>query len=166
MAIDFKYNGNPNNTKPIFKKIFGMEVIYIDKVPTLIKSIKKGIIKGFILNDNMTTEECFVSSFNGFTAHGKTIKESSDSAMAKFFANMHIDEKIKEFKNIFKKNKKYKGQDFFNWHFILTGSCEQGRENFVKNKSIDLQKGFTPLEFLEICKNNYGSDILRRISYE
>lgn len=73
---------------------------------------------------------------------------------------------LKNSKTNSRKVKKYSGHDFFIWHHNLTGSCLQGRNNFVENKGINLDDKFTVKEFLEIVKGSYGWEILEELMKE
>ena len=48
----------------------------------------------------------------------------------------------------------------------LTGSCLQGRESFVKDHRVDLDKRYTVAEFVEITKNAYRGDVVRKLVKE
>ena len=104
-----------------------------------------------------------IAKGNGYFAHGKTLKEARESLMAKIFENMDSDEAISEFINKFEKNKAYPGTDFFEWHHYLTGSCLMGRESFVKNHGLDLNRHYTVKEFINICENDYGGEIIKKL---
>jgi hypothetical protein len=59
---------------------------------------------------------------------------------------------------------KYPAAKFYDWHNKLTGSCKMGRDSFVKNMGIDLEKDeFTVSEFISLCENDYGGDIVRAL---
>ena len=55
------------------------------------------------------------------------IRDSVDS--------MPVKEKIARFKANFDDGEEHTGHEFFEWHGILTGSCEFGRKSFVANDS-------------------------------
>ena len=38
-----------------------------------------------------------------------------------------------------------------------------GRDNFVKNNAINLNKKYSVEEFIKICENDYGGEIIRRL---
>lgn len=80
---------------------------------------------------------------------------------------MDVDESINTFINTFiskfNLDKKYPGTDFFEWHHYLTGSCLMGREAFVKNHGLDLQAKYTVKEFIDICENDYGGEIIKQL---
>ena len=38
-----------------------------------------------------------------------------------------------------------------------------GRRSFVNDRGIDLADTFTPEEFIEICKDAYGGEIIRQL---
>lgn len=145
-------------------KTFGNDTVYIiDEVQTIVSQIKGQVAKGFILNKDFTLEPCYVVKGNGYFAHGKSIREAQDSLREKIFDNMDSDEVIEQFMSEFEKDKSYKGTEFFEWHHYLTGSCLMGRENFVKNHGIDLEKEYTVSEFIEITENDYGSKIIKEL---
>ena len=76
------------------------------------------------------------------------------------FEELSEEERIEMFLEKFNLKDKYKGSDFYEWHNKLTGSCEMGRNSFVKNHNIDLNDEFTVSEFVELTKNDYGSEII------
>lgn len=94
---------------------------------------------------------------------GKTSKEAMKSLQEKIFEDMDTDEAIEEFKNKFDNNKKYKGTEFYTWHHILTGSCKMGRDSFVKNHNLDLEKKYTVKEFIAECENDYGGSAIKQL---
>ena len=138
-------------------------IFAIDQTPTIITNIRNNIAKGFIVSNDLTLQKTFVAKQGNLFAHGSTAKEAVQSLQKKFFANMDIDEKIKEFKKQFNKQDKYKGSLFFDWHNHLTGSCLQGRKAFIKEKSLSLEKDYTVKEFLSIVKGAYGWGILKKL---
>ena len=145
-------------------KAFGNDTVYmIDGLQTIILQIKGQVAKGFILNRDFTLEPCYVVKGNGYFAHGKDIREAQHSLREKIFENMDSDEAIEQFMSKFEKDKSYKGTDFFEWHHYLTGSCLMGRESFVKNHGLDLEKEYTVAEFIELTENDYGSEIIKQL---
>lgn len=142
----------------------GKPVHRIDSVPTVILHVKGNLAKGFIVNRDLTTERCYVAKSGNMFAHGKTIKETQEALHKKIFANMGTDEKIDAFMREFKPGAKYPAKLFYEWHNKLTGSCEFGRNAFVRNHGIDLENGmYTPEEFVDITKDDFGGDIIKQI---
>lgn len=145
-------------------KSFNNETIYlIDNVQTIIKHIKGNIAKGEIIKRDFTTEECYIAKGQNKFAHGKTIKEAIKSLEEKIYEELDTKEAIEQFINKFELDKKYKGTKFYLWHHILTGSCEMGRDNFVKEHELDLEKEYTVQEFIELTENDYGSEIIKQL---
>lgn len=93
--------------------------------------------------------------------NGLTYKERKEK-MQKHF-ELSYEERIEEFRKHFNSKDKYLGSEFFTWHHILTGSCLQGRNNFVKNNNLSLEDEFTVKEFIELCKNDFGGEIVKRL---
>ena len=145
------------------KSINGLTIYTIDYVPTIIEQLVRGVAKGKILNKDFTIEDCYVVKGHNKFAHGSTIQEAMRSLQEKIFENMDTEEAIQEFVKKFKKDKKYKGSTFYTWHHILTGSCEMGRNNFIKNHDINLNKMYSVKEFIELTENDYGGEIIKQL---
>ena len=147
------------------KSILNSTIYIIDDVATILEHINKNVAKGKIVNSDFTTVDCYIVKGNNMFAHGGTIKKAMQALQEKIYNSLDVDEAIAKFKEKFKqKNRKYKASDFYLWHHILTGSCEQGRNNFCKNNGIDLENGrYTVLEFIKITENSYCGDIIKRL---
>ena len=141
----------------------GQKAYIIDGVPTLITNIHKAIAKGYILESDLSLTPCYIVKGNGYFAHGKTVKEAVKALQAKIFENMDSEETIKLFIARFEKNKKYPGTEFFKWHHYLTGSCLMGRESFVRKHELNLEDEITVDEFIALCENDYGSEIIKQL---
>ncbi len=146
------------NSKPVY---------IIDSVQTVIESIKlredMAMAKGFIVGGDLQLTPTYVVKQAYIFAHGKTLKEAVDSLQQKLFESLDEDEKVAEFLLQFKYETKYPAKLFFDWHNKLTGSCLQGRENFIKNNNVDMDKSYTIKEFVDICSNDYGGHIIKKI---
>ena len=141
----------------------GLNVNIIDNIQTIITNVKNDIAKGFILKRDFTTDSCYIAKGHNKFAHGKTVREAVNALEEKIFEELDVEEALEEFCKKFEKNKKYKGEEFYKWHHILTGSCEMGRNTFVKNNEIDLNELFTVNEFIKACENDYGGEIIKRL---
>lgn len=146
-----------------WKSINGNKIYRIDNVLTIITHLNKNVAKGKILNGDLTTEDCYVVKGHNEFSHGKTIKEAMQSLEEKIFDNMDTKEAIEEFRKKFKDGRKYKGTTFFKWHHNLTGSCLMGRESFVKNNEIDLNKMYSVQEFIKLTENDFGGSVIREL---
>jgi hypothetical protein len=142
----------------ILRKHNSSFVHYIDKAATVITKIRQNVARGYIIGDDMQLSPCFIAkNDHGIFAHGKTAKEAVQALADKIFAQLNITEKITQFKKLFVADRKYPVSYFYNWHYILTGSCEYGRAEFCRNRGIDVKKDeLTPQEFLTLSKGQYG----------
>lgn len=145
------------------KSINGMTVYNIDDVPTIILKIKGNIAKCKILRKDLTFDDCYVAKGNNMFAHGKTIKEAVISLQGKIINSLDVDERIEEFKKMFNKTDKYSASEFYEWHYMLTGSCELGRKKFIEEHDIKLTDTFTVKEFIKICENSYANEIIKKL---
>ena len=147
------------------KKYKGEDVYYIDCIPTVIHSIKGNYAKGFTINDDYGKTPCFVarSADGRLFAHGNNLHEAVAALEDKVSESMTEEERIELFCKSFKKTEKYKGTVFFDWHNRLTGSCLFGRNQFVKDKGLDVQAEYTVDEFIAIVENAYGSGTIKKL---
>ncbi len=144
------------------KNFCGLPVYLIDGIETVLCAVHGNHAKGFIINRDLTTEKCFVVKGQDKFAHGETLAEALKALQDKIFEDMDTDEKIDAFLREFKPDVKYPAKSFYEWHHKLTGSCEFGRNAFIKNHGIDLGKGmYTVKEFIEYTKNDFGGEIIR-----
>jgi len=145
------------------KSILGLPVYTIDGVQTIITSIKGNVAKGKILNRDLTTTPCFIVKQGDMFAHGKTLHEAQTALGVKLFNDKPLDEKIDAFIDKFANGVEYSARDFYDWHGRLTGSCPLGREQFVRDRGIDLDSSMTVTEFIQLTENEYGSDIIKAV---
>ena len=96
-------------------------------------------------------------------AHGETAKEAVTSLEEKLLERMDTEEAIEKFKDNFNNKSKYKGEKFYLWHHLLTGSCKMGRDDFVEKHNLDLNKKYSVKEFIRITENAFGGEIIRRL---
>ena len=149
------------------KTFKGHIVDYIDGVPTIITNIHNNVAIGFIIGFDMTLIPCYVAKAGNSFAHGKTLKDAVKDAEAKEVREMPIEERIEKFIEVFGSlDSEHTGKEFYDWHNILTGSCRMGRDAFCKENNIDLEKKYSVKYFLNITKNSYGGDIIKRIINE
>jgi len=122
------------------KSFNGDDVHYIDGVPTVIKSVKGFVARGLIINHDLTTTPTYVVRVGNSFAHGETIKEAQSDAEAKHLQDSPVEDRVSAFLDAFDGVETIPASELFDWHFKLTGSCKQGRNAFVKDNGIDLEK--------------------------
>ena len=147
------------------KSINGNNVYRIDGVPTIIVSVRNNIAKGFILQTDLSLTPCYTVKENNKFAHGNTLREAFEALQEKLYDDSTEEERIERFKEHFVDfSKKYTANELFIWHHILTGNCKAGRESFCRDKGINIEKDtFTIYEFIELTKNSYNGEIIRKI---
>ena len=148
------------------KSINGNSIYVVDSIPTIITNVKGNIAKGFILQSDLSLTPCFIAKENNQFSHGNTLHEAFESLREKLYDDSTEEERILKFKEHFSDfSRKYSAKDLFIWHHVLTGSCKAGREAFCKDKGIDVDNDrFTVYEFIELAKNSYGGEIIRKLS--
>ena len=161
-------SGEGGDVSVINIKTFNGHIIdYIDCVPTIITNIHNNVASGFIIGFDMTLIPCYVAKAGNSFAHGKTLKDAVKDAEAKEVREMPIEERIDKFIEVFGSlDSEHTGKEFYDWHHILTGSCRMGRDKFCEENGIDLTKKYSVRYFLNITKNSYGGDIIKRIIKE
>ena len=149
-------------------KSFNRETVYqIDGVNTLIRSMRGNTAHGAIVNKDLTLTPCYIVKQGNLFAHGETLREAMEALREKLFEDMPEDERIDTFLRETDREKTYPTQYFYDWHHRLTGSCDMGRRQFARDHDIDVENAAMTLrEFLELTKDAYGGDVIRRVLKE
>ena len=146
------------------KEINGHAVYVIDNTRTIITSIHGNVAQGFILEHNTKLVPCYIAKDNNHFAHGKTLREAFSSLQEKLYDDSTEEERIRAFKLKFPSyDTKYSNQDLFVYHHVLTGSCRMGRESFANSRGISLSDKTTVREFVQLTKDAYGGDIIKKL---
>ena len=149
-------------------KSYGGEAVYkIDGVNTLLRSVRGSVAKGAILNSDLTLTPCYVAKQGNVFAHGETLRDAMNALRDKLFEDVPEEERIAAFLKETDREKSYPASYFYDWHHRLTGSCDMGRRQFASDHGVDLEHGTMTLrEFLELTKNAYGGDVIRKVMEE
>ena len=146
------------------KQFNGMDVYIIDNTPTIITNTKGQIASGYTIRYNTQLVPCFVARVGNYFGHGDTAHSALEAANAKYNKNRplsdRIDEFVKEFPTL---QNEATVKKFYDWHHVLTGSCEFGREEFRKRHNLTFDEVHTVGWFLDITKNNYGKDVIKQV---
>ena len=146
------------------KEINGDTVYMVDDVPTIIKSVRGNIAQGYILQSDLTQKPCYIVKEQNKFAHGSTLHDAFSSLQEKLYDGSTEEERIEAFRKKFPEyDTPYPNRDLFAYHHVLTGSCRMGRESFCEDKGISLDGSTTVREFVELTKDSYGSDIIRKL---
>ena len=145
------------------KSIRGKKVYWVDGIATTISHIHGNTAKGTIVNNDLTETPCYIVKEGKNFAHGKTLAEANAALQDKLFYEMPTEARIAAFWACHKKGVKYPTKDFFEWHHKLTGSCLMGRQQFAKDHGVDLDGEMTVEEFIELTKNSFGGDIIKKL---
>lgn len=156
-------NGDGSGYGYGLKSLNGHTVDMIDDVPTILTRIIGNAAKGFIVCADLSLAPTFVCKQGNTFAHGETLHKALEALLEKLFDDMPTEERIAAFCKEFKPGVKRPAMDFFSWHHRLTGSCEQGRKEFVRQHSIDINHDeLTPEEFFALTRDSYGGSIIRQ----
>ena len=146
------------------KEINGKEIYMVDDIPTIFKSIRNNIAKGFIVKSDLQFEPCYIVKENNQFAHGDTLKDAYMSLQEKLYDYSTEEERIEAFKKQFPEyDVKYDNKDLFVYHHVLTGSCRMGREAFMSNKGLSLDGNTSVREFVKLTQDAYGGDIIKKL---
>ena len=146
------------------KEMNGDKVYVIDDVPTIIKSVHDNIAQGFILNNDLTLQPCYIVKEQNKFAHGDTLHDAFMSLQEKLYDGSTEEERIEAFREKFPDyDTPYPNRDLFAYHHVLTGSCRMGRESFCKDKGININDSTTVRQFVLITKDSYGSATIRKL---
>ena len=147
------------------KELSGHKVCDIDGVSTFIYAVRGNVAKGVVLGRDMTLKDCWIARRGNFFSHGDTLHEAVEAVEAKWRENRPLDERIAEFMKTHPALDEEYG-DLFDWHHILTGSCEFGRRQWCDGHGYKPTDSITLRAFFEQTKNDYGRDVIRRVAKE
>jgi len=126
--------------------------------------VRGNIAQGHIISENdYTLQPCHIAKGQGHFAHGETAHKAQEALVKKIVASMDVDARLAEFRKTFRPGERYGGAELYKWHGYLTGSCEQGREQFVRDRKINLDDKFTVEEFVGICRCAYGGGVIAQL---
>ena len=146
------------------KEVSGSIVYIVDNTPTIITSVRANVAQGFILQSDLQTIPCYIVKENNKFAHGDTLRDAFISLQEKLYDDSTEEERIEAFVKKFPSyDTKYDNKDLFAYHHVLTGSCRMGRESFVNSKGLSLDGKTSVREFVELTKNAYGGDVIRKL---
>lgn len=147
------------------KELSGHKVYDIDRVPTLVYAVKGDAARGAVLQKDMTLRDCWIARRGNFFSHGDTLHEAVEAVEAKWRENRPLDERIAEFLKTHPALDEPYG-DLFEWHHILTGSCEFGRREWCEEHGYNPTDSITLRTFLRETVGNYGGDVIRQVAKE
>ena len=145
------------------KEFNGRKFYNIDSVPTFIYAVKGDVAKGATLQKDMSLKDCWIAKRGNFFAHGDTLHEAVEAVAAKWRENRPLDERIAEFVKTHPALDEEYG-DLFDWHHILTGSCEFGRRQWCEEHGYKPTDSITVREFLTKTVHSYGGSIIRKVA--
>ena len=146
------------------KVINGYVVHRIDDIPTIITSVRGNVAQGFIVQSDLQLKPCYIVKENNKFAHGETLHDAFNSIQEKLFDTSSEEERLDAFKKKFPEyDVKYDNKDLFTYHHVLTVSCRMGRETFVVRHGLSLDGKTSVREFVELTKNAYGGDIIKKL---
>ena len=147
-------------------KEFNSRKVYdIDNVPTLIYAVKGDAAKGAVLGKDLTLKDCWIAKRGNFFSHGGTLHEAVEAVEAKWRENRPLNERIAEFMKTHPSLDEPYG-DLFDWHHVLTGSCEFGRRQWCDEHGYKPTDSITLRTFLTETVGDYGGDVIRRVAKE
>ena len=156
------YDGDYDDSDGI-AEINGSTVYSVDGVPTVFTAVIGDAARGMILNSDLTETVCYIVKGHGYFAHGETLVKAVKALQDKIFQNMDADGKITEMLKALDPSEKYPASVWYDWHHKLTGSCEAGRNAWLRNHEVSMDDMYTMKEFAELTQNDYGGRIIKQL---
>ena len=168
-TLEFDWGAGFGDSKGLEKgieKINGDTVYYIDEVATIIKSVHGNIAYGYILKSDLTLLQTYVAKCGRYFSHGETARDAMTDARRKYENHLPVSERLRRFNEAFPdRDKPIPARELFEWHGKLTDSCVQGRISFCQNHGLDWMNGeYTVNRFIELTKNAYGGEVIKRLN--
>ena len=142
----------------------GKKVFYLDGMPFIPSKVKQNYAAGFSISTrDFSKKPCFLGKFEGFIAHGETIKEAILAAQEKYFSEIDFEEKKKKLLEAFSEKEKMSVKELFYWHGVFTGSCTFGRKEFQKEHGLKDEELLTLNEFVKLTETSFGGEKIRSL---
>ena len=79
---------------------------------------------------------------------------------------MPLEQRISKFREQYPNpDKLTPARELYEWHHVLTGSCEMGRKQFASEHGIDIDHDAkTVRDFINLTKDAYGSNAIRELA--
>lgn len=159
-------SGDGNGYGSGVKSLDNHEIYIVDGVATIITAVFNNYAKGYVVGNDLTLKPCYIAKNRNIFAHGKTLRESVAALQDKLFEEMPEEERIAAFIECHDYEGTYNNTDLYDWHHRLTGSCEMGRQQFAEDHGINLDGKMNIKEFIELTKNAYGGEIIKKLEKE
>ena len=149
------------------QEINNVRIYNIDYIPTAITAIHGNVAKGFILKRNVLQEPCYIVKEGDSFAHGETLHDAYAALNEKLYDDSSEEERLKAFKDHFPEyDKPYGNRELFTYHHVLTGSCKFGRQQFVEEHGINLDKKTSVRDFIKLTENSFGREMIKQLRKE
>ena len=146
-----------------WKAINGKRIYYIDDTPTVIEHVHGDYAQGYIVGKDLQPRPVYIARKGNFWAHGETLRAAQTDAEAKWSENRPLEDRIAEFVAQHPDLDTPYG-DLFQWHHILTGSCEAGRKEWCRVHGYQPTDSITVRTFIEQTRNDFGRDAIRELA--
>lgn len=155
--------GNGNSD---IKEYCGHRVWMLDYVPTLVYSVHGCYAHGAILRNDLTLLPCYIARVGNSLGHGATLRVACQDATVKNQRKRSGEERVSSFVAAHPDpDAEYDGQDLYDWHHILTGSCKAGRDAWCYDHGLDPDRDrMTVREFLRLTADAYGGEVIRAVA--
>ena len=142
----------------------GRKVYYIDGIATLIDQVCVSYARGSVVNGDLTLSACYIAREGNFFAHGDTLREAAEDAHQKWMEQRPLSDRIGDFVAQHPSLETICSfEDLFEWHHVLTGSCEYGRRKFATANGLKEGDTLTVAAFITLTRDAYGSDAIRQL---
>ena len=144
----------------------GEPVYVVDGIPCVFQSIHDTLAKVAVISKtDFTSQTAFIAEFNGFFAHGETVRDALLSAKEKYYRNIDFEAKKAELKALFSRSadKKLSVRTLYEWHGMLTGSCCFGRDEFIRTHTFKYDDRLTLKEFVNLTAAHFGGEKIKEL---
>lgn len=141
----------------------GRDVYYVEDRQIMFDQIHGNFAKVTIIQIDLTTYERWMVKYKGFFGFGKTLKDANKDARLNASREIPLEIRIKHFVDSHSLFEEYTGQELFDWHDYLTGSCKAGKYKFCRDNNVDFNKKYTVLYFLNLVKKSYKPEIIEQV---
>lgn len=157
------YWNNKNKKQQSIFQYCGKDVYFINDKHVIIEQLHRNYARVKIISIDLSLYDQWLVKYQGYFGFGKTLKEANTNAKLNASREIPLEIRIEHFINTHPLFEEFTGQELFDWHDYLTGSCKAGKYKFCRDNNVDFNKKYTVLYFLNLVKDSYKPEIIEQV---
>lgn len=149
-------------------KYDGHVVYHLDNLPVILYTVIGNAAYGALIKPDMTIEKGIIARYGNSYAFAPKARDAYNAArelsIKRGWEHFEKDPVAFMLKNYPDPDMLVDRKVLLELHNVLTGSCIDGRKDFIKENNISLEGTMTLRDFFQLCKYTFGREILAKVA--